>query len=295
MSTPHTLPPARFDRHIERIYSRNRKELLENPTPILSLCGGATDMMIPSESCILPPPSVDKHTVEPYRRTVFTSALESAWTGVDHRGMVWCHQARWRVARAALELGAGSSAAERGLILDTWMPDGHLVPPGFTQLPLSHAQDYTLLEPNQHLVVTNPTGTHTWYLPVTPNEEDPTRKRKFVLYISKSGLSPALPVLPLSATVHLCGQHGSCSSLSPTTLKLIPNPAQGASFPLPDEGTHENDGVVFFEAEVPYEQNTRLAVTLDNNKKVGWLAGGFVPEPIKDETSSLGARKESAL
>ncbi|KAG1782508.1 hypothetical protein EV702DRAFT_386529 [Suillus placidus] len=63
------------------------------------------------------------------RRTVFTSALEGAWTGVGHREMVWCHQmvrifcgyttrvtvvvyARLvtsLVARAALELGGANS------------------------------------------------------------------------------------------------------------------------------------------------------------------------------------------
>ncbi|KAI0787198.1 PGAP1-like protein-domain-containing protein [Irpex lacteus] len=287
MSTPHTLPPARFDRHIDRIYSRNREALLENPTPIFSLCGGATDLMIPSESCILPPPNVNEHGVEPHRRTVFTSALETAWTGVDHRGMVWCHQARWRVARAALELGSGSSPEERGRILDTWMPDGHLVPPGYSAGSLGHVNDYTLLEPDKHLVVTNPPDTHTWFLPVTPDKQDATRKRRFVLYLSRAGLGPTLPMLPLSATVHICRSGRTCTPLSPTSLKLIPNPAQDALFPLPDEGVHENDGVVFFEAEVPYEENTRVAVTVDGKRKIGWLVGGFIPEPVVKDASSL--------
>lgn len=134
MSTPHTLPPARFDRRIERIYEHNRHSLLSDLTPILSLCGGATDLMVPSESCILPPAGVNDNDAEPFRRTVFTSALEGSWTGVGHREMVWCHQVRWRVARASLELGAARSASDRGIILDNWLRDGHTLPPGYDKL-----------------------------------------------------------------------------------------------------------------------------------------------------------------
>lgn len=101
MSTPHTVPPARFDSRIDDIYRKGKRVLDLDPTPVVSLCGGASDMMIPSESCILQQPS----SGDIFRRTVFTSALEGAWTGVGHREMVWCHQVRWRVARAALEVG----------------------------------------------------------------------------------------------------------------------------------------------------------------------------------------------
>ncbi|THH33528.1 hypothetical protein EUX98_g695 [Antrodiella citrinella] len=45
MSTPYTLPPARFDRRIEGIFTRSLHSLTSDPTPILSLCGGATDLM----------------------------------------------------------------------------------------------------------------------------------------------------------------------------------------------------------------------------------------------------------
>ena len=81
MSTPHQLPPARFDRRIASIYNNNRAALAASNTPILSLCGGATDLMVPSESCILPGvPNV----VGVYRRTVFSSALEGCWTSIGH-------------------------------------------------------------------------------------------------------------------------------------------------------------------------------------------------------------------
>ena len=95
MSTPHIVPPARFDRRIDRIYSANFRTLTNDPTPMVSICGGATDAMVPSESCILP--VEDSQFDPPYRHTVFASALEGCWTGVDHLAMVWCDQVRWRV------------------------------------------------------------------------------------------------------------------------------------------------------------------------------------------------------
>ena len=72
MSTPHQLPPARFDRRIAVIYDRNQAALATANTPILLLCGGTTDLMVPSESCILP----DVAYTGVYRRTVFSNALE---------------------------------------------------------------------------------------------------------------------------------------------------------------------------------------------------------------------------
>jgi glycosylphosphatidylinositol deacylase len=120
MSTPHQLPPARFYRRIAAIYDRNHAALATANTPILSLCGGARDLMVPSESCILP----DAFTTGVYRRTVFSSALEGCWTGVGHKVVVWCHQVRWRVARAALELSAVSTSAECGVVLNRWLRDG---------------------------------------------------------------------------------------------------------------------------------------------------------------------------
>ena len=49
MSTPHSVPPARFDSRMDAIYSNSLERLDNDPTPILSLCGGITDTMIPSE------------------------------------------------------------------------------------------------------------------------------------------------------------------------------------------------------------------------------------------------------
>ncbi|KAF8760864.1 PGAP1-like protein [Rhizoctonia solani] len=98
MSSPHSLPPARLDRDIEQVFDNSIDVLwkipangsaIENP-PVLALCGGATDNMIPMESCMLPPPPVGaNHDSALYRRTIFTSGLDGTWTGVGHREMVW--------------------------------------------------------------------------------------------------------------------------------------------------------------------------------------------------------------
>jgi glycosylphosphatidylinositol deacylase len=87
--------------------------------------------MAPSESCIVP----EATDMGVYRGTVFSGALEGCWTGVGHQVVVWCHQVRWRVARAALELGAASSSAERGAVLDRCLRDGRLPSPAVAPPP----------------------------------------------------------------------------------------------------------------------------------------------------------------
>lgn len=279
MSTPHTLPPARFDRRIDRIYSHGRQSLLTDPTPILSLCGGATDLLVPSESCILPVPDTSQNGLEPYRRTVFSSALEGSWTGVGHREMVWCHQVRWRVARAALELGAAQSQLQRGLILDTWLRDGTLLPPkretAESTLGMQDGQ-YTTLPGDMDLTLKNPTGSHVYLLPSS------SRSRRFLLYVSQGSIPPAAPrePLPLRASVYACTSQSQCNLLSPTSLKLIPNPLLERPFPVPDEGSDESEGVVVYEADVPDESSYGVAVKVENADGRGWVVGGYVFDKV---------------
>ncbi|KAH9899517.1 GPI-inositol-deacylase [Cubamyces lactineus] len=283
MSTPHSLPPVRFDRRIDHIYADNLKDLASDPTPILSLCGGATDLMIPSESCILP--SLAESEANPvYRRTVFTSALEGCWTGVGHLAMVWCHQVRWRVARAALGIAASPTPQTRALLLDRWLRDGHTLPPG--HLPsddlLLHTGEYDVIPSNKHLLVRDPVGTRS-YLLQPPVSSDGSSAAKFVLYGSQGYVPPVAPhkPLPFRVSVYVCPEAAACSPLAPTTLKLIPSPIPGSPFPVPDEGTDESEGVVLYEADVFIPSQSRIAVKIEGGDGRGWVFGGFTTgEPV---------------
>ena len=281
MSTPHTLPPARFDARIEDIYGRNQKALHEDETPILSICGGATDTMIPSETCILPEGPTK---VGVYRRTVFTSALEGAWTGVGHREMVWCHQVRWRVARAALELGATRTVEERARVLDRWLRDGSLLPSdGDSVRDLSLKEgEYEALSADLQLVLNRPLGKRTYLLPIPSTDEG--NSRTFVLYVSQGSVSNVSPhhALNLRVSVHLCAEGPvedatvSCGSLAPASLKLLPTPIPGKPFPAPNEGADESEGMVFFEAELPRGVEGWVGVTVDaGDDGSGQVTGGF--------------------
>lgn len=284
MSTPHTLPPVRFDRRIDHIYADNLKDLASNPTPLLSLCGGATDLMIPSESCILPS-LASQHNASVYRRTVFTSALECCWTGVGHLAMVWCHQVRWRVARAALEIAASPSSEARAAAMDLWLRDGHTLPP--VESPSDALQllpgEYNTVPYNRHLLVRNPVGTQTYLLPL-PDPPEGRTSATFVLYASQGSIPPVAPhrPLPFRATVYTCLDDTlHCSPLPPDTLKLIPNPVIGAPFPVPDAGSDESEGVALFEAEVPLGARSQVIVKVEFGDGKGWVFGGFAnSEPV---------------
>jgi len=299
MSTPHTLPPARFDSRIDKIYAHNQHILQTDSTPILSLCGGATDMMIPSESCILP--AIQRNTTPSvFRRTVFTSALEGSWTGVGHREMVWCHQVRWRVARAALELGGSPSTLAGVTVLNRWLRDGNNLPTlplaSQNELSLADPASYEVLSRDVHLILKRLRGSRTYLLPVPSSSLG--SPSKFVLYVSQGSIPPVSPQHPssLRVSVHLCHRQNpfkslaasdsqmhfvppSCTTLSPSALKLIPNPIPGKPFPVPDEGSDESEGVVLFEADVQAAnpEGMWVAVHIEDANNVGWVVGGFTP------------------
>lgn len=273
MSTPHTLPPARFDSRIDKLYERLQQTLDEDHTPIASICGGATDMMIPSESCILPRTRKDI-----FRRTVFSSALEGAWTGVGHREMVWCHQVRWRVARAALELGAAKTLETRAVVLDKWLRDGHSLPltleiDGEFEILL---EDAPSLPTGQQLILKKPNTPKTYLLPVS----DEISTQKLTVLVSRGSIASVSPQNSIALKVAVFTCSGSvlsvrCTPLQPETLKLIPNPVPGAEFPVPD-GIDESEGVVLFEAYVPRRSNHHwIGIKVDNADGQGWINAGL--------------------
>ena len=182
MSTPHQLPPACFDRRIASIYNNNHAALAATNTPILSLCGGATDLMVPSELCILH----EVPDVGVYRRTVFSSALGGCWTGVGHQVVAWCHQVRWRVARAVLELSVASSSIKRGAVLDRWLRDGSSRLPVIgspAPLDLNQTSSYTVLPPGP--VMLQALRTEATYLVPAPETGSATR---FAAYLSEGSV-----------------------------------------------------------------------------------------------------------
>ena len=294
MSTPHTLPPARFDSRIDSLYDRLQITLHQDPTPILSICGGVTDKLIPSESCILPQASNNT-----FRRTVFTSALEGAWTGVGHREIVWCHQVRWRVARAALELGGANSLPSKAALLDKWLRDGHFLPPNalnadYHTLDISDAE---ILTPGKNLLIKSPHISNTYLLPVK-RDSTSSASQKFTVLVSRGSISSVAPQNPLllrvsifSCTTTSAPTHSAlrCVTLKPDILKLIPNPISGRVFPVPGEGSDESEGTVLYESHVPYIENEEqwMGVKVDGADGQGWIAAGLsVDRPILSTVST---------
>jgi GPI inositol-deacylase len=295
LSTPHQVPPARFDRRIATIYDHNQAALTTADTPILSLCGGATDLMVPSESCILPAPTSENV----YRRTIFSSALEGCWTGVGHQVMVWCHQVRWRVARVALELGVAFSLIERGFILDRWLRDGRSLPAALEYpLPLDLTQESYVLLPPGPLILGNLRQPKAVYLLPVPEASSPM---KFVAYVSGGSVLSMAPhyASSLSVSFELCSsQVGDpysssfrpvCEEWHPTTLKLIPSASPEKPFPVPHEGVDESEGIVVFGATLPKRDSKHrwVAIVYSTSEERGWISGGFVEDQPVVRTFSV--------
>ncbi len=288
MSTPYTLPPARFDSRIDDIYAKVYHNLKNDVTPVLSLCGGATDTMIPSESCILAPESK-----EIYRKTIFTSALEGAWTGVGHREMVWCHQIRYRIARALLELSPQKTAGARKEVLDTWLRDGHesrwaTKHRNSTRLELLDRGSYDIIPPNLQLS-RKPVGSKLYLLPITVTA-DGNFPAKLSVLVGKGSIAPISPQgkHPLQVSIYVCSPNkgsidpGWCDSLEPDTLKLIPRPIVGEPFPSPrvasdpdSGGVDESDGVVLYEADTIPSHGQWVGIKVENGEGEGWVVAGF--------------------
>ncbi|KAH7344773.1 PGAP1-like protein-domain-containing protein [Rhizoctonia solani] len=278
MSSPHSLPPARLDRQIEQVFDNSIDALwnapAHNPTiqspPILALCGGATDNMLPMESCMLPPPPNDGLNNMPYRRTVFTSGLDGTWTGVGHREMVWCHQVRWRVARASLELAVAEPNA-KAAILDRWFTGGVDLRASRPTLPSSrsppvHVPDGYL---SQRSVVS---GITVFHFPIK------TLGSRLVIFLSSGRILGVSPVkgVATEVLVDICEPNGTseaiCTAANSGSVRLIPNPSLAGLFPVPGEGTDESEGVVIWESEPAATNDGYYSVTVSSARDAGsWL------------------------
>jgi len=317
MSTPHTLPPARFDNRIEDIYSANNEHLISDLVPIVSICGGATDMMVPSESCILPEPS----SQEIFRKTIFSSGMERCWTGVGHREMVWCHQVRWQVARAALELSASvpSSPLTRAFTLDAWLRNGREAPPNAEPFvpSVDGTQTEVIPEPEKDrssdpiLRLVNPAfhGSKVFYLrrqETTDRGELNGNASSFLVYLSGGTIGSVSPFRPgsLRASIFKCSGPGefsaeNCVPLPPATLRLLPVIHPHQEFPVPAAGSDESEGIVFFEGKIPAgSTDSWVAVKVDGANGGGWVIGGFIDESShvhSDASQSSSCPYQAAL
>lgn len=117
MSTPHALPPVTLSREMDSVYDRLARQVYNQTQPLLfSICGGTADTQIASDACVISPETISAQD----GFTVFTTGMVGAWTGAEHQTIVWCHQIRWRVARALLEMTKSSSRQEKLASAKEW-------------------------------------------------------------------------------------------------------------------------------------------------------------------------------
>lgn len=314
MSAPHSLAPARLDTKIERIYrdislgERSR----EHDIPVLSICGGSTDSQIVSETCALPATS-EEHQAR-HRRTVYTTSVPGVWTGVGHREIVWCHQVRWRVARAALDVGnAGNDPTSRSGALFRWFPSLNdtlnLTAPsnsieGLPPLE-SNRIPFTLVTSTTLRVSRPGTVPHVYLMPVPfPS----TRPQTFSLLIARG--SVVAPPLDLQAQPHQPGSFAvsvsecfadeiqvddpassSCKPLGKGLLDsrlvtysshLLPLPLPESDFPG-EEGVDESDSLIYFRASFRANDSGPMwiAIRVEGGSDIAgqeWLTAGFDQE-----------------
>ena len=296
MSTPHGVPPARFDSRMDGIYAEVEDRIAHDSTPILSICGGITDTMIPSEFCTLPQTGNDAV----FRKTVFTSSLEGCWSGVGHREMVWCHQVRWRVARATLELGGADTIADKVKVINHWFRDGISLPDPMSDTSSEASElSYERAPEDRPLVIRRPSGSQRYSFKIPTSD----KTLNFILYLSQGtvdSVSPSEP-LPLRAAVHICQGNPDapqriCKLFSPSSLKLIPNPNSAKPFPVPrvegdpaSGGVDESDGVVVFVASVP-QGDYWISLQIEGDGAKGWAVASLEEvEEFSTDTNALGS------
>jgi glycosylphosphatidylinositol deacylase len=114
LSSPQLLLPVTFERDMDTIQETiTRAAAMPHSPPLLSICGGVSDTQVVSDACAL----TSEHLGNNSGFAVFTTAMPGVWTTVEHQAIVWCHQVRWRIARALLEMTRG----ERIQVAKTWL------------------------------------------------------------------------------------------------------------------------------------------------------------------------------
>lgn len=111
MSTPHARPPVSFDADIVTLYdqintywrqSYTQKWSSNNPlsqTTLISIAGGGRDTTVPSDYT-----SLSSLVPESHGFTVFTSAIPTVWTSMDHLAIIWADQLRKVIIKSLYEI-----------------------------------------------------------------------------------------------------------------------------------------------------------------------------------------------
>ncbi|WPG97809.1 Hypothetical protein R9X50_00059000 [Acrodontium crateriforme] len=110
LSAPHARAPVSFDPDMVSVYNDINtfwRESYSAPTKknplsdliLVSVAGGGLDTMIPSEYSSLTSVVPDTHGF-----TVFTSAIPTVWTGMDHLAIMWCDQFRKALVKAMFDV-----------------------------------------------------------------------------------------------------------------------------------------------------------------------------------------------
>ncbi|KDQ17238.1 hypothetical protein BOTBODRAFT_53383 [Botryobasidium botryosum FD-172 SS1] len=289
MSAPNAVPPARLDAHFEEIYNMLDADPYTNgPTadrqplpPVLALCGGATDSLIPSETCALPPSpeTIPSH----YRRTVFTTSLRGVWTGVGHQAMVWCDQVRSRVAQAGIELGATTSPDESAKVLDKWFSDRGQEEEkrASAELDLATTEHEVLKQGERLHVLSRPSGSSYAYL--LRRMASPHPSPHLTLSLARGSLDGVSSFVYRPSTLRVSTFW--CKTLSGTCLplntkakadvKVIPLLKSGEAWPLPEEGAKDGEGIVIWTETVEQNEDGWIAVKFEGWEEGAWLAGDF--------------------
>lgn len=293
MSTPHGLPPARLDTEMARIYKRiSSWEHISDPTtihpPILALCGGSTDSQIPSETCALPKLATHTHennVSRRYRRTVHTTSCPGIWSGVGHQEMVWCHQVRWRVARAILDSYRTNLFPSTDVALDRWLPppqSSSFIHPS-TSSTTEDLSDipHTLLEVSRlHLNSNALKQSSQPYTHLLPIPKILGSSQLGVLVSGGTFLTPSIPesvpshhTNSLRVSLYHCATSSSLDSCTtlPSSLilsshaRLLPNPRRNEKFPS-KEGADESDGALFLSLGISPSLTGWIAILVEGGR-----------------------------
>lgn len=284
MSTPSLLSPVRFDRRSEDIYNqvmRVQTGGMNSTVPLITICGGSTDSQITSEVCILP------EQEKPLRRTIMTTSLQSAWTGVGHREMVWCHQIRYLVARAGLLLAneqIADSSIDRILRTKSTPIKSSRSLVNITGMPLHYVRDSSKVSLNSL-----ERGVHL--LPIPTNQD-----LRFTLF----AYGARLLEFPPGSRVNRHFRVLYCSRPPPTMVEpsciemagnvsLIPNQVWSHRFP-PNKGVLDDDYITMFEASLHLESSSpddHIAIMLDGESSRGWMVAGLGVQDTITTSASL--------